>query len=70
MADDVIDFINLLEAERVLLNFQLAEVEARLQCEMALADLSLIIGLRPPGAPIPDPAAAKPLTEENKSHEH
>ena len=65
-----IDFINLLEAERVLLNFQLAEVEARLQCEMALADLSLIIGLRPPGAPIPDSAATKTLTEENNSHEH
>lgn len=65
-----IDFINLLEAERVLLNFQLAEVEARLQCEMALADLSLIIGLRPSGAPIPDSSSAKPLTEEKKSHEH
>ena len=65
-----IDFINLLEAERVLLGFQLAEVEARLQCEMALADLSLIIGIRPPEAPIPDPDAAKPLTEEKKSHEH
>ena len=65
-----IDFINLLEAERVLLDFQLAEVEARLQCEMALADLSLIIGLRPPGAPIPDSSSAKQLTEEKKSHEH
>lgn len=65
-----IDFINLLEAERALLGFQLAEVDARLQCELALAELSLIIGLRPPGAPIPGPAEAKPLTEENKSHEH
>ena len=65
-----IDFINLLEAERALLGFQLAEVDARLQCELALAELSLIIGLRPPGAPIPGPADAKPLTEENKSHEH
>jgi len=59
-----IDFINLLDAERALLEFQLAEVEARLQCEMALAELSLIIGMRPPGAPIPGPAAVKPLTKE------
>jgi outer membrane protein TolC len=65
-----IDFINLLDAERALLEFQLAEVEARLQCEMALAELSLIIGIRPQGAPISGPADAKPLTEEKKSHEH
>jgi cobalt-zinc-cadmium efflux system outer membrane protein len=46
-----IDFINLLEAERTLLKFQLAEVEARIQCELTLAELSLIIGMKPEGAP-------------------
>ncbi len=59
-----IDFINLLDAERALLEFQLAEVEARLQCETALAELSLIIGMRPQGAPIPGPADTKPLIKE------
>ncbi len=48
-----IEFINLLEAERTLLNFKLAEAEARTLCELALADLSLLIGNRPAEAPIP-----------------
>jgi len=59
-----IDFINLLEAERTLLEFQLTEVEARTQCELALAELSLIIGIKPPGAPLPDTADPKPPTKE------
>ncbi len=47
------DFINVLEAERSLLDFQLAEVDARTQRELALAELSLLIaGLPPPGAPV------------------
>ncbi len=59
-----LDFINLLEAERTLLEFQLTEVEARTQCELALAELSLIIGLRPEGAPLTDTADPKPPTKE------
>jgi cobalt-zinc-cadmium efflux system outer membrane protein len=51
-----IDFINLLEAERTLLQFQIAEVEARTQCELTLAELSLIIlGTPPENAPLPAP---------------
>ena len=53
------DFINLIEAERTYLEFQLAEVEARLQCELALSELSLIIGEKPEKAPIPN----KPVKE-------
>ena len=48
-----IDFFNLLDAERTLLNFQLQEVEARTRREIVLADLSLsIAGLAPEGAPV------------------
>jgi len=48
-----LDFLNLLEAERTLLEFQLSEVEASVQRELALAELSLIIlGTPPLGAPI------------------
>lgn len=48
-----VDFLNLLEAERTLLGFQLSEVEARVQRELALANLSLLIlGTQPPNAPI------------------
>ncbi|HCE46724.1 MAG TPA: hypothetical protein DET40_24520 [Lentisphaeria bacterium] len=51
-----IDFINLLEAERTLLQFQIVEVEARTQCELTLAELSLIIlGTPPDNAPLPAP---------------
>lgn len=52
------EFINLLEAERALLEFQLAEVDARTRRELALAELSLlIVGLMPPDAPVPTAAA-------------
>jgi len=48
-----IDFLNLTDAERTLLNFKLEEVEARAQREVVLADLSLTIaGIAPEGAPI------------------
>jgi outer membrane protein TolC len=48
-----IDFLNLIDAERALLGFQLAEVEARTQRELALAELSLlIVGLPPANAPM------------------
>jgi cobalt-zinc-cadmium efflux system outer membrane protein len=48
-----IDFFNLLDAERTLLNFQLREVEARTRREIVLADLSLsIAGIAPEGAPV------------------
>lgn len=56
------EFINLLEAERALLELQLAEVDARLQRELALSELSLlIVGLMPPDAPVPS-AATNPET--------
>jgi outer membrane protein TolC len=48
-----IDFFNLMDAERSLLDFQLEEVEARARREIILADLSLsIAGIAPEGAPI------------------
>jgi outer membrane protein TolC len=47
------DFINLLDAERSLLEFKLAEIEARTRRELALNELSLlIVGLPPPNAPL------------------
>jgi cobalt-zinc-cadmium efflux system outer membrane protein len=49
------DFINLIDAQRTLLEFRLAEVEARIKREMALADLSLqVMGVPPTGAPFFD----------------
>jgi outer membrane protein TolC len=49
------DFINLIDAQRTLLEFRLAEVEARIKRELALADLSLqVIGVPPSGAPFLD----------------
>jgi outer membrane protein TolC len=49
-----VDFINLLDAERTLLDFELAAADARLQRELALAELSLLIAGTPPsGAPVP-----------------
>jgi outer membrane protein TolC len=47
------DFFNLIDAWRTLLTFQVAEVEARTQRELALAELSLfILGSPPPDAPV------------------
>lgn len=46
-------FIDLLDAQRTLLGFLLAEVEARTQRELALAELSLLIlGQPPASAPV------------------
>jgi outer membrane protein TolC len=51
-----VDFLNLLDAERTLLGFQLSEVESRVQRELALAELSLLIlGTPPAGAPVVPP---------------
>jgi len=51
-----VDFLNLLDAERTLLGFQLSEVEARVQRELALAELSLLIlGTPPANAPVLPP---------------
>ncbi len=53
-----VDFLNLLDAERTLLEFRLSEVEARVQRELALAELSLLIlGTPPAGAPVLPPDA-------------
>ena len=62
-----IDFFNLTDAGRTLLNFQLEEVEARARREIILADLSLsIAGIAPEGAPLlpasPGEAAAASAT--------
>ena len=47
------DFAGLLETQRLLIGFQLDEVTAQLQRELALAELSLVIlGRPPPGAPV------------------
>ena len=48
-----IDFFNLIDAERMLLNFQLEEVEALARREIVLSELSLsIMGMAPDGAPL------------------
>jgi len=53
-----VDFLNLLDAERTLLEFRLAEVEVRVRRELALADLSLLIlGTPPATAPLLPPDA-------------
>ena len=57
-----VDFLNVIDAERTLLDFQLSEIEARLQRELVLAELSLIIiGVAPANAPVlpPDATPAK-----------
>jgi cobalt-zinc-cadmium efflux system outer membrane protein len=52
-----LDFLNLIDAQRTLLGFQLSEVEARTQRELALAELSLLIlGQPPANAPVLTPA--------------
>jgi outer membrane protein TolC len=56
--DGQIDFFNLIDAGRMLLDFQLEEVEARARREIILADLSLsIAGIAPEAAPILPPAS-------------
>ncbi len=60
-----LDFLNLIDAQRTLLGFQLSEVESRTQRELALAELSLLIlGQPPSGAPVLNPATkAAPSTK-------
>ncbi len=54
-----VDFINVVDAERTLLDFRLSEVQARLQRELALAELSLLIlGMPPADAPVLPPNVA------------
>ncbi|MBM3265706.1 MAG: TolC family protein [candidate division Zixibacteria bacterium] len=53
-----VDFLNLLDAGRTLLDFRLAETEARVQRELALTELSLLVlGTLPAQTPmLPDDA--------------
>ena len=61
-AAGTVDFINFIDAERTLLSFQLSEVEARVQRELALAELSLLIlGVPPAGAPV----LSQPVVSQN-----
>jgi len=47
------DFFNLLDAERSLLEFRLSEIDARIQRELTLSELSLLIaGVPPANAPL------------------
>lgn len=60
-ASGKVDFINLIDAQRTLLDFRLTEVEARIQRELALAELSLVIlGMPPANAPVLNPAPVQP----------
>jgi outer membrane protein, heavy metal efflux system len=48
-----VGFLDLLEAQRTLLEFRLSEIEAGLQRELALAELNtLILGTTPAGSPV------------------
>lgn len=48
-----LEFVNVIDAQRSLLDFSLSAVEARVQRELALAELSLLIlGTPPAGAPV------------------
>ena len=62
-----IDFINLQEAERTLLVFQIAEIDSRIQCELTLAELSMIIGFKPEGAPFPAEASQEKHKESGQA---
>jgi outer membrane protein TolC len=56
-------FLDLIDAQRQLLAFELALIDARTQRELTLAALSLSIeGVPPADAPLLDAAAASPLT--------
>jgi hypothetical protein len=62
-----------MDAGRMLLSFQLEEVEARARREIILADLSLsIAGIPPEGAPIlppsPGNSAPSPAIPGNLNH--
>ena len=53
------------DAQRTLLEFQMSEIEARAQRELALAELSLLVlGQMPEGAPVlPIAENRKPKSE-------
>jgi cobalt-zinc-cadmium efflux system outer membrane protein len=58
-ASSKVDFINVIDAERTLLDVRLSAIEARVQRELALAELSLIIlGTPPQNAPVLSPGVA------------
>ncbi len=63
-----LDFLNLISAQRTLLEFRLAEVEARTQRELALAEVSLLILGQPPGrAPVLPPAQTDLKSNQTRS---
>jgi outer membrane protein TolC len=66
-----IDFFNLIDSERMLLEFRTSEVESRMQREIVLAELSLLVaGVPPPGAPLLDPTrniSSAPSQHSNKN---
>ena len=63
-ASGQVDFLNLMDASRTLLNVQLQEVDESLRREIALAALSLTIaGIAPAGAPV---LAASPTQNSSK----
>jgi len=55
-----IDFFNLMDAQRTLLDFQMSEVEARTDREIVMAELSLMIAGRQPDVSPLNPKALKP----------
>ncbi len=57
-----VDFLNVIEAERSLLNFQLDEIAAQTQREIARAELVLMVaGVRPESAPLLKSDNPKPV---------
>jgi outer membrane protein TolC len=57
-------FLDVIDAQRTLLEFELMGIEARTQRELALASLSLAIaGIPPPGAPILEGGPSRPAME-------
>lgn len=63
-----IDFFNLVDAQRALLNFELTEVEARTRREIILAELSLLIaGVPPAGAPVLATSQTESVTITNSN---
>ncbi len=63
-----IDFLSLISAQRTLLEFQLAEVEARTQRELTLAELSLLIlGQPPASAPLLGAVSTSPARAPAKT---
>ena len=56
-----VDFLNVIDAERSLLNFQLNEIAAQTQREIARAELVLMVaGVKPENAPLLKSDKTKP----------